>query len=302
MGIYWLYPKAIESSEHVRCRPARSSTYICQRGALSQQPGGSNTSSGVCVSSATLTWFHGGAGWVSKGLVASLNHTTLTASEQCWRTFLMHFWKERYWGGALRNSTGHPKKPIVQPRVLRTWWRVPLESDARGGPGKHSIHLCVGLRPHFHTRRGQRIRIFTIDIWSSGGAPKVTNGIARGRSARPPGSSTGCSVMEEWGARGDWLGGVFLTVALRSPRLLIEVGFFWAGPENELVSSRYWSLDLNHFRRKKHTRRQHMCSAPKQKANMRCTCCSLNTRAVAQSSCCNYRMPMCIGSFFLHSK
>ncbi len=33
------------------------------------------------------------------------------------------------------------------------------------------------------------------------------------------------------------------------------------------------------------------------KANMRRTCCSLNTHAVAQSSCCNYRMPMCIGSF-----
>ncbi len=142
--------------------------------------------SGVCVSSATLTWFQGGAGGVSKGLGASSNHTTLTAGEQCWHHFLMHFRKERYWGGALRTSTGHPKKPIVQPRVLRTRWRVPLESDTRGGPGKHSIHLWVGLRPRFHTQRGQRSRIFTIDIWYSGGAPKVTNGIARSRSASPP--------------------------------------------------------------------------------------------------------------------
>ncbi len=46
-----------------------------------------------------------------------------------------------------------------------------------------------------------------------------------------------------------------------------------------------------------HTQEQHMCLAPKRKTNMRRTCCSLNTRAVAQSSCCNYRMPMCIGSF-----
>ncbi len=93
-----------------------------------------------------------------------------------------------------------------------------------------------------------------IDIWSSRGAPKVTTGTARGGSARPLGSSTGCSVMEEWGAQGDWLGGVFLTVTLRSPRLLTNVGFFWAGPEEGLdrgiyrgapVSSTYWSLDLN---------------------------------------------------------
>ncbi len=179
--------------------------------------------------------------------------------------FLMHFRKERYWGGTLRTSTGHPKKPIVQPRGLRTWWRVPLKPDARGSPGKHSSHLWVGLGQRCHTRRGQCSRIFipedirlpsdaAIDIWSSGGAPKVTTGTARDGWARPLGSSTGCSVMEEWEARRDWLGGVFLTVTLTSPRLLTEVGFFWAGPEEELdrgiyegapVSSRYWSLDLN---------------------------------------------------------
>ncbi len=74
--------------------------------------------------------------------------------------FLMHFRKERYWGGTLRTSTGHPKKPIVQPRGLRTWWRVPLKPDARGSPGKHSSHLWVGLGQRCHTRRGQCSRIF----------------------------------------------------------------------------------------------------------------------------------------------
>ncbi len=33
------------------------------------------------------------------------------------------------------------------------------------------------------------------------------------------------------------------------------------------------------------------------KENMRHTCCSLNIHAITQNSCCNYRMPMCIGSF-----
>ncbi len=36
--------KAIESSECVRGRPARSPTIICQRGAMSQHPGGRHTS------------------------------------------------------------------------------------------------------------------------------------------------------------------------------------------------------------------------------------------------------------------
>jgi hypothetical protein len=43
-GRYRLHTEAIESSERVGCRPARNSTYICQRGTLSQPPGGSNTS------------------------------------------------------------------------------------------------------------------------------------------------------------------------------------------------------------------------------------------------------------------
>ncbi len=38
------FSKAIESSERVRCRPARSSTNICQRGATSQRPGGCHAS------------------------------------------------------------------------------------------------------------------------------------------------------------------------------------------------------------------------------------------------------------------
>ncbi len=37
---------------------------------------------------------------------------------------------------------------------------------------------------------------------------------------------------------------------------------------------------------KQHTQEQQMCSAPKRQ-DMRRTYCSLNTRAVAQSSCCN---------------
>ncbi len=38
------HTKAIESSERVRGRPARSPTNICQRGATSQRPGGRHTS------------------------------------------------------------------------------------------------------------------------------------------------------------------------------------------------------------------------------------------------------------------
>ncbi len=38
------HTKAIESSECVRGRPARSPTIICQRGAMSQRPGGRHTS------------------------------------------------------------------------------------------------------------------------------------------------------------------------------------------------------------------------------------------------------------------
>ncbi len=41
----WFHTKAIESSERVRGRPARSSTNICQQGAVSQRPGWGNTSS-----------------------------------------------------------------------------------------------------------------------------------------------------------------------------------------------------------------------------------------------------------------
>ncbi len=43
-----LYTKAIKPSKRVWCSPARSSTYICQRGALRQRPGGSNTPCRVC--------------------------------------------------------------------------------------------------------------------------------------------------------------------------------------------------------------------------------------------------------------
>ncbi len=68
--------------------------------------------------------------------------------------------KERYWGGALGTSTGHPMKPIVQPRGLRTRWRVPLEPDTRGGPGKHSSHLWAGLGQYCHTWRVQHSQIF----------------------------------------------------------------------------------------------------------------------------------------------
>ncbi len=44
---YQFHTKAIEFIEHVRGRPARSSTNICQRGAVSQFPGGRNTCSTV---------------------------------------------------------------------------------------------------------------------------------------------------------------------------------------------------------------------------------------------------------------
>ncbi len=46
-GGYQLNTKAIESSECVVGHPARSSTNICQRGTMSQRPGGCKTSGGV---------------------------------------------------------------------------------------------------------------------------------------------------------------------------------------------------------------------------------------------------------------
>ncbi len=39
--------ETVESCEGVRCRPARSSADVCQRGAVHQRMGGGNTPSGV---------------------------------------------------------------------------------------------------------------------------------------------------------------------------------------------------------------------------------------------------------------
>ncbi len=60
-------------------------------------------------------------------------------------------------GGVL--STTPTKKPLVQPRRIRTWWRIPHEPNIFGSPGKHSRHLWVWLGQRYHTRRGQRSRI-----------------------------------------------------------------------------------------------------------------------------------------------
>ncbi len=47
MGRNWLNADTVESREGVRCRPARSSTDVCQRGAVRQSIGGGNTPCGV---------------------------------------------------------------------------------------------------------------------------------------------------------------------------------------------------------------------------------------------------------------
>ncbi len=46
-GRNWLNAETVESCEGVRCRPARSSADVCQRGAVRQRMGGGNTPSGV---------------------------------------------------------------------------------------------------------------------------------------------------------------------------------------------------------------------------------------------------------------
>ncbi len=46
-GRNWLNAETVESREGVRCRPARSSTDVCQRGAVRQRIGGGNTPWGV---------------------------------------------------------------------------------------------------------------------------------------------------------------------------------------------------------------------------------------------------------------
>ncbi len=46
-GRNWLNAKIVESCEGVRCRPARSSAGVCQRGTVRQRMGGGNTPGGV---------------------------------------------------------------------------------------------------------------------------------------------------------------------------------------------------------------------------------------------------------------
>ncbi len=46
-GRNWLNAETVESREGVRCHPARSSTDVCQRGAVRQRLGGGNTPCGV---------------------------------------------------------------------------------------------------------------------------------------------------------------------------------------------------------------------------------------------------------------
>ncbi len=45
-GRNWLNAETVESCEGVRCRPARSSADVCQRGAVRQRMDGGNTPSG----------------------------------------------------------------------------------------------------------------------------------------------------------------------------------------------------------------------------------------------------------------
>lgn len=66
-----------------------------------------------------------------------------------------------------------------------------------------------------------------IDIWSSAGATKETDGRSWEGPARSSGSTTGCSVLAGLGAHGDGLGGEALTVIFRSPCLFGEVLPSW---------------------------------------------------------------------------
>ncbi len=90
----------------------------------------------------------------------------VSGSERCLPRsckLLMHFRKEWHQRGALRTSATPTEKPLVQPRRIGTWWRIPHEPDILGGLGKHSRHLWVWLGQRYH-------------ILSSEGAPKETRG------------------------------------------------------------------------------------------------------------------------------
>ncbi len=85
--------------------------------------------------------------------------------------------------GRWRTSTSYPEKPVIQLQGFGTRWLSPLEPYPFGGPGKHSRHFPIRLR-HCYLPEQQRSRIFlsrssgspsdaAIDIWSSGGVPRI---------------------------------------------------------------------------------------------------------------------------------
>ncbi len=99
--------------------------------------------------------------------------------------------------GPLRTSTGHPKKPIVQPRGFGTRWRLPLEPALSAAWA--SIATISGSKSDTVDRpEGGNVPESSfpewsdspsnagIDIWLSGGAPKdKSENTPRGASLFP---------------------------------------------------------------------------------------------------------------------
>lgn len=75
-----------------------------------------------------------------------------SSSERCCprlSELLMHFREEKNWGRVLRISTNRSEEQIIQPLGFGTRWRIPLEPDALGDPGKHSrLGLAQTMLPH----------------------------------------------------------------------------------------------------------------------------------------------------------
>ncbi len=89
---------------------------------------------------------------VRRSLKADWGVQVLPGSERpCQRNQRDH---RRTRGGTARTSATSTDKPLIQPRRIRTRWRIPHDSDILGGPGKHSRHLWVWFGQCYHTRKG----------------------------------------------------------------------------------------------------------------------------------------------------
>ncbi len=108
----------------------------------------------------------------------------------------------------LRGKRHQSKKPIIQPRGLRTGRSVDIQPDNHGCLGKHGCQLWVRCGGGDNTRGVELCRTFilrgrkpipdaAIDILSSDGAPNEMLAIPWDEPAKSPGNRMGRSLREE---------------------------------------------------------------------------------------------------------